>query len=89
MFLLTFEFLGLLLEGMFLSTAMASPLIYVMNIEGVKNNEPSRSSCLKHTVAQSKVAVLTAGKNYTEEVRQRKTRVALVSTRPTNKQLRV
>ena len=63
MFLLTFEFLDLLLSrGMFLSTAIASPLIYVMKMLRVKHNEPSRSSCLKHTVAQSKVAILTAGK---------------------------
>ena len=55
-FLMTFEFLDLRLAGIFLSTAIASPLTSEMNIETVEDNEPSRSSCLKHVVAQSKLA---------------------------------
>ena len=61
MFLLTFEFLDLQLAGIFLSSAMASPLTSEMNIATNEDNEPSRSSCLTHTVAQSKVALLIAG----------------------------
>ena len=52
-------------------------------------NESSRSSCLKHTVAQSKVALLTAGRNFErEECSQRQTRVALLSSGTISKQLR-
>ena len=57
-----FEFLDLGLAGIFRSTAMASPLTSEMNIETVEDNGPNISSCLKHTVAQSKVALLTAGR---------------------------
>ena len=57
MALLTFEFLYLRLLGIFLSTAMASLLTSEMKVETVQNNEPYRSSCLKHTAAQSRVAL--------------------------------
>ena len=85
MFLLTFEFLGLQLAGIFLSTAMASPLTSEMNIATVEGNGPRRSSYMKHRVAQSKVALLTAGINQEERMVDRKTRVVLLSTRPANK----
>ena len=61
-FLLTFEFLDLRLTGIFLSTAIASPPTSEMNIERVEDNESSRRSCLNHTVAQSKIALLIAGR---------------------------
>ena len=69
---------------------MASPLMSEMKIETIEDNGPSRSSCLKRTVAQSKVALLTA-RSQKEKMVDRKTRVrvALLSTRPTSKQLRV
>ena len=62
-FLLTFESLDLQLAGIFLSTPIGSPLMSGMNIARVKDNGPSRSSCLKHTVPQSKVVLLTAGRS--------------------------
>ena len=68
MFLLTFEFLDLQLAGIFLSSAMASPLTSEMNIATIEDNGPSRSSCLKHTVAQSKVALLIAGRSQKERM---------------------
>jgi len=68
MFLLTFEFLDLQLAGIFLSIAMASPLTSEMNIATFEDNGPSRSSCLKRTVTQSIVALLTAGRR--EDCRQ-------------------
>ena len=68
---------------------MASPLTSEMNTETVEDNGPSKNSFLKHTVAQSKVALLTAGSNHKERMVDRKTRVALLSRRPTNKPLKV
>ena len=89
MFLLTFEFLHLRFTGIFLSITMASPLTSEVDSERVKYNEPSRCNYLTHTVSQSKVAVLTAGRNWKGRKVDRKTSVALISTRPTYKQLRV
>ena len=89
MFLLTFEFLDLQLAAIFLSTAMALPLTSEINIETVEDNGLSRSSCLKHTVPRVKVHYYQQ-----EEIKKRgkqtgKTRVALLSSRPTSKQPRV
>ena len=61
-FLMTFEFLDLRLAGIFLSTAIASPLTSEMNIETVEDNEPTRCSCRNHTVSQSQIALLTTGR---------------------------
>ena len=47
---------------------MASPLTSEMNIETIQDNGPSGSICLKHTVAQSNVALLTAGRSQKERV---------------------
>ena len=71
---------------------MASPLTltWEINIERVEDNEPSRGSCLKHTSWPEWSCITNSKKKLKrEEDRQRKSRVALLFTRPTNKHLRV